>query len=152
PAPPAGGSRIGFGEMVDLTALHEEGHLTDRTRFLPLAQKWPRVLLLLLRNGFSPRAVARELEYRAQLVALCEAAEPRLALSDCLADESVGGPLPHAEAYRALTTDFLRILDREIDSVPSLSREHYLVYQLHLLSGDDVRRIALALAREKRMV
>ena len=144
--------RLTYDEMVDLTALHEEGHLTDRTRFLPLATKWPRVLALLLRNAFSPRAIARELEYRAQLVAVCEAAEPRFELADCLAEESPGGPLPHGEAYRALTADFLRLAERELDSLPELDRTHHLIYQLHLLSGDEVRRIARMLAREKGLL
>jgi hypothetical protein len=150
---PAGDeSRVTFDELVELTALHEEGHLTDRTRFLPLARKWPRILGLLLRNGFSPRAVARELEYRAQLVALCAADDPLLALADCLTEETEGGALPHSEAYRALVEDFLRVAVRELPSLPALAREHHVLYQLHLLSGDEVRRLARLLAREKGLL
>jgi hypothetical protein len=153
PEPPAGGTRLAFDEVLALTALHEEGHLTDRTRFLPLARHWPKALGLLLRSGFSPRAMARTLEYRAQLVALCEAEEPRLVLAECLAAADVeGGVLTHGEAYRELGEDFLREAARVRSELSALDDEHYLLYQLHLLSAADVRRVARALAERQGML
>ncbi len=146
-------SRVTLDELLELTALHEEGHLTDHTRFLPLTEKWPRALGFLLRHGLSPRAVARALEYRAQLVALCTAPEPRLALAECLAASDLeGGVLTHGEAYRELVEDLLRIAAREFEAFPQLSREHFVLYQLHHLSGEDVRALALRLAREEGLV
>lgn len=152
PLPPGETSRVSLDEWVELTALHEQGHLTDRTRFLPLAKKWPRGLAFLLRNGFSPRALARALEYRAQLVALCVADEPRLVLADCLAAaDSEGGVLAHSEAYRELLEDFLALTERDLEHFPALDREHYLLYQLHFLAAEDVRRLAHALAVQNGM-
>jgi hypothetical protein len=148
------GERVSFEEVLELTALHEEGHLTDRTRFLPLARKWPRALAFALHHGFTPRAIARALEYRAQLVALCVADEPRLVLADCLtaADAESGGALAHGEAYRQLVEDLLAEAAQELSELPALDAEHYLLYQLHCLSAADVRRLALRLAERHGMV
>jgi hypothetical protein len=155
-APAEGESRVPFDEWLTLTALHEEGHLTDRARFLPLGAKWPRVVGFLVRHGFSPRAVARAFEYRAQLVALCTAAEPRFPLSECLAAaDREGGTLAHGEAYRALLADFLlELASGRVDGVTgeALDPGHYLLYQLHFLSGEDVRRVARAVAARNGML
>jgi hypothetical protein len=151
--PAADGGRIPFEELLEVTALHEEGHLTDRTRFLPLARKWPKAIGFLLRHGFTPRAVARALEYRAQLVALCEADEPRLVLAECLsAADSEGGALAHGEAYRLLLDDFLEVVAAELEHLSALDARHYLVYQLHFLGRDDVRKLARELARRQGML
>ncbi len=147
------GTRVPLDELLALTALHEEGHLTDHTRFLPLARKWPKALGLALRHGFTPRSLARALEYRAQLVALCEAPEPRLVLAECLASaENEGGALPHGEAYRELVEGLLARAARELASFPELSSEHFVLYQLHRLAAEDVRALALGLAREEGLI
>lgn len=149
----AGGERITFDELLDLAALHEEGHLTDRTRFWPLSRHWWRALGLAFRAGLSPRGVARALEYRAQLVALCDAADPRLPLADCLAAaEEEGDVLPHGEAYRELVVDLLAIAARELERLSAVDPEHYLVYQLHFLGPEEVRRLARALASEQGLL
>lgn len=152
PAEP-GQARVSLDEWLALTALHEEGHLTDHTRFLPLARKWPKALGFALRHGFTARSVGRALEYRAQLVALCEAPEPRLVLADCLSSaENEGGALPHGEAYRELVEGLLLHAARALESFPALSPEHPVLYQLHRLSGEDVRRLALAQARTEGLI
>src|SRR5262245_33424127 len=153
-SPGADGARVPFEELLELTSLHEEGHLTDRTRFLPLARKWPKVIGFVLDHGFTPRAIARALEYRAQLVALCEAAEPRLVLAECLAsaDAESGGELAHGEAYRELVGDLIEAAAGDLAHLPALDAEHYLLYQLHCLPGEDVRRLALGLAKRHGMV
>jgi hypothetical protein len=150
----AEGQRISQEELLELTSLHEEGHLTDRTRFLPLARKWPRVVGFVLDHGFTPRAVARALEYRAQLVALCAAEEPRLVLAECLAAADAGseGVLTHGEAYRDLVVDLIAAAADELENLPALDAEHYLMYQLHCLSGADVRKLARGLASRHGMV
>lgn len=155
PAPPPGGSRLTLDEWLEITAMHEEGHLTDRTRFLPLARKWPKALAFLVRHGFSPRGVARALEFRAQLVALCEAPEPRLVLADCLASaDSEGGVLAHGEAYRELLGQLLTLASEEQERgrLPGLDREHYVLYQLHRLSAEELRALARGVARRNGML
>ncbi len=146
------GASPSLAELLDAVAVHEEGHLCDRTRFLPLLQHAGAVLRMLLAAGFSPAGVARQLEYRAQLTALCETADPRLPLAECLdALDASGGPTEHAAAYRELVQDLLVELDRARERgepwATALDDEHFVVHQLHLLAAEDVRQAALALAR-----
>lgn len=146
----------GLDELVDATATHEEGHLCDRTRFLPLARHLPRALGFLMDCGFSPQRVMGRLEYRAQLVALCEVADPRVALAQVL-DAAEGGAgsglTPHAAAYVELLGDLLRVLDRELtrdpQRFPSLDAERTLAQQWHRLGAEELRRLARELAHER---
>ncbi len=146
---------LGLDELVRVSAAHEEGHLCDRTRFLPLAKRWPRVLALALNQGFSPRAIQEELEYRAQLTALAVVPDPRVALAQVL-DGVEGGfdATPHAAGYARLLVDFLDALDVRVQAgdLPHLEADRTLAHQLHRLGAEDVRTIALQLARKKRMV
>jgi tetratricopeptide (TPR) repeat protein len=147
------GERVTLEELLEVTARHEEGHLTDRTRFLPIAEKPLRALRLLASAGFSPRRLMRRLEYRAQLVALCVLEDPRLALAECL-DGLEGGAnvTPHASAYAELVDDFLEALDGSLEEFPALDGERYLVHQLHRLAPEEVRRVALRLAEDAGLV
>lgn len=146
---------IGLDELVRVSAAHEEGHLCDRTRFLPLWKRWPRALSLAMSQGFSPRAIQEELEYRAQLTALAVVPDPRVPLAQVL-DGVEGGfdATPHAAGYARLLADFLEILDARVQAgdVPDLAPDRTLAHQLHRLSAEDVRAIALRLAHEKHMV
>ena len=54
---------MSLDELIEVTATHEEGHLLDRTRFLPLSKHWGAALLFLLESGFSPTRVAESLPY-----------------------------------------------------------------------------------------
>jgi hypothetical protein len=154
----AGEPGVRLGELVECVAVHEQGHLCDRTRFLPLHENFGSAFFLLLDNGFSPAAIQERLEYRAQLTALCEVTEPRLAFADVVQSAEVpdNGPLPHARAYRRLLTDLLEQLDLELErepaAWPSLDRDRTLMHQLHRLSGEDVRRLALGLARREGLI
>lgn len=144
---------IGLDELLELTSLHEQGHLCDRTRFLPLSRNLPAALGFLMRTGFGPASIARRLEYRAQLIALAEAPDPRLPLVSILQAAEGGGTgiTPHAAAYAELLADLLETLDREVErepeAWPGIDREHVLVHQLHFLTVPQVRRLAREQAR-----
>ena len=149
---------VDLTELVDLVATHEEGHLCDRTRFLPLARRWASVLVFLVEQGFSASAIQKRLEYRAQLVALASIADPRLALVDLLeaAEARSDSGLEHGPAYRELLADFLEELDGRLQGDPTawprLSTEHTLMHQLHRLDGEQVRGVALELARREGLI
>lgn len=146
---------ITLDELLQVCAVHEEGHLCDRTRYLPLSRHWPRALALLANQGFSPLRVQEELEVRAQLTALASAPDPRVPLAQVLDGVENGyGATPHAAGYARLLDEFLRVLDREVlrGGYATLARDRTLVHQLHRLTADEVRAIAVTLAREKRMV
>ncbi len=146
---------IALDELIAVSSTHEEGHLCDRTRFLPLSRHWLSALGLLANAGFSPQRVQEDLEYRAQLTALASIADPRVALAQILDGVQGGfGATPHAAGYARLLDDFLLLLDGEVQrgAFPQIAPDRTLAHQLHALTADDVRRVALSLARKKRMV
>lgn len=144
--------------LVATTATHEEGHLTDRTRFLPLSKHWRAALGFLLDCGLRPARVAERLEYRAQLVALCDAPDPRIPLAQTLeaAEGDASGATAHAAGYSALLEDLLFVLDERIAENAAewveIDPERTLVHQLHRLAPERVRELALLLAKEKGML
>jgi hypothetical protein len=149
-ARPSGGL-VPLEELVHVTGLHEEAHLCDRARFLPISRRLGQVMGLLLSAGFSPSGVARKLEYRAELVALAAAEDPRVVLVSILASVEAGGSAtPHAAGYRELLADFVATLDRDLAARPqrwpTLDPERTLIHQVHTLGPEDVRRVALLLA------
>jgi len=156
--PSAHGCALGemtLEEIVEATAIHEEGHLCDRTRFYPPGAHVLELLELVARSGFSGLAVARRLEYRAQLVALAAAPDPRLPLVDLLEAAAGGGSTltPHAAAYTSLLRQLLVALDgavqRAPEEWPEIDRGRTLVHQLHVLGPERLRGLALALARRE---
>jgi hypothetical protein len=152
PRPAAG--LISLEELVRVTGMHEEAHLCDRARFLPISRHLVRVMGLLLSAGFSPSGVARELEYRAELVALASAEDPRVVLVAILASVEAGGTAtPHAAGYRELLSDFVATLDRDLaahpERWPTLDPERTLIHQVHTLGPEDVRLVARLLAARR---
>ncbi len=145
---PAG--RITLEELLEATARHEEGHLLDRERFIPLWKDPLGAFGMLLKAGFSAQGLMRLLEFRAQLVALATADDPRFMLAEC-ADALEGGNsvTVHAAAYTELIGRFLRVLERERETIPSIDERHPLLFQLHRLTPAEVRAVAVELAREE---
>ena len=152
---------VSLDELVEAVAVHEEGHLCDRTRFLPIEQHLGEILALLVDCGFSATAVQRRLEYRAQLTALCELPDPRLSLAEVLdaverADPASLGGLPHGEAYTELVIDLLGLLDREVERHPerwpALDPDRTLLHQLHLLEASEITDLARELARREGLL
>lgn len=148
---------VGLDELVEAVSVHEEGHLCDRERFLPLTENMGSAMRLLMAGGFSPSGVQRRLEYRAQLVALCEVTDPRVPLSDVLRGAEGGGTTtPHAAAYANLLEDLLLYIDRsyerDAESWPELDPGFTFAHQLHWLGPEQVRRAAVMLARKRDLV
>jgi hypothetical protein len=145
-------------EICLATANHEEGHLCDHARFLPLGKHVGRVLKFMFTSGFSPAVMARRLEARAHLTALCVTADPRLPLVDMLQAAEDGGTsaLPHTRAYADLLGDFLAELDKQVTNDPGawpeLDPTRLLGQQLHILAPERVRQVALVLAERRGLV
>ena len=95
-------------------AAHEEAHLCDRAAWYPLTTgRVLRVLGFAAGHGFSGARIARALELRAQLVAMCVLDDPRLLWVDLLdaAEGRLGRLSPHGEAYRELLGALLQRMD-----------------------------------------
>jgi hypothetical protein len=107
----------------------------------------------LFSAGFSATRVSEILEYRAQLTCIAVATDPRVPLAQVL-DSVESGPsslTPHAAGYARLFDDWLAVLDevvrRDEKSFSKIDRGHTLAHQIHKLSAEDVRRVALILAK-----
>jgi hypothetical protein len=157
-ANPSGFPWLDLDELLTLVQTHEEGHLCDRTRFLPLSEHRLEALTFALVSGFDPRRVEQRLEYRAQLTALAAAPEPRFALVEILdalethpAQRSV-----HGRAYANLAQDLLDAFDRHVeqtpDRFPGIEPNCTLVHQFHRLPAESVRFLAMDLARREGLM
>ena len=154
---------VDLDEFLAAVSVHEEGHLCDRQRFVPLGDHLFEALRFLAECNFSPFGVMKRLEYRAQLVALCETKDPRLVLFDILSqveqlEARLGndGVTPHASAYRDLLGDLLALVDTQLDQNPgqiqSLAPNRYLRWQLHQIDPEQLRWASLRLADEQGLV
>jgi len=148
---------VGLDELVTVTSTHEEGHLCDRTRFLPLGKHLGAGFLFLLDCGFSPKRVTEMLEYRAQLTCLCDSPDPRVPLAQVLdaAEQGPSGITPHGSGYTLLLSDLLDVFDaalaRDPNQFPRIDPGFTLAHQLHKLGAEEVRTLALSLAHKKRL-
>ena len=148
-----GGEVPTFTEILSAVEIHEQGHLVDRALHLPLSSHPLRTVRLLGRAGFDPPAVLERLEYRAQVVALCEAEDPRTVLADSLlmVENAPQTARAHARGYEALLRDLLGILDKRVQRDPSafsgIDPDGALVHELHRLGPEEVRSLGRALAK-----
>lgn len=153
----SGREPIGLGEIVEHTERHEQAHVCERTRFLPLSAHWWRALSFAARCGFSPAALEARLEYRAELGALCTLPDARLALVEVLrlAEHGARGS-PHARAYEELARELVAELQRALERDPAthagIDPARVLEHQLHRLSADGLRALALALAEREGLL
>ena len=152
---------VSLEELVDLTERHEEGHLCDRTRFYPPgAGLWTLFTDVVLRGlvAGGQEGVMSELEYRAQLIALCVAEDPRVGLVELLAaaDGNFAGGTPHGPAYVRLLEDLLETLDDlrvgEPGAWSALNPSRLYVHDLHRLDAEQVRSASIVLARQRGLV
>lgn len=151
------GSLVTLDELARNTAIHEEGHLCDRARFLPLSENLFGALGFLISNRLSPQRLNERLEYRAQLIALSRADDPRVPLVEILrATEARSNLTPHAAGYGAILKDLLAELDRRLDddphAWPELDPGRMLAHQLHRIRPERVRELALALCEDEGLI
>lgn len=143
--------------LCEVTAVHEEGHLCDRTRFLPLSENWMGAFALFASVGFSAEGLMHRLEQRAQLIALCEVPDPRIALVDLLAAAEAGGRgvTAHAGAYAELCERMFVLIQERAEAglgPKSWDSAAFVGHQVHLLGREDVRAVALELAGREGLI
>ena len=148
-----------LSELAGVVAVHEEGHLCDRGSWYPLGvSQVLRLISFGAAHGFDGEEIARALEARAQLVALCVAEDVRLPWVDLLdaAEGGGAGVTPHGRAYRRLLQDLIDRLEAEVQSGGwrdlGLDPDGRWVDQLHRLDGEALRGLALREARSRGLV
>jgi hypothetical protein len=150
---------VHLDELLELFTLHEEGHLCDRARFYPLGEHWLDILFFAAQSGFDPQRIARRLEYRAELVALCAAPDPRLVLAGLLhvgRGPEGSGPTQHSSAYQQILGDLVAELEHRIEAdplqFPRIDLRRELLYQLHRVDPETLRAAALEVAAREGLV
>ncbi len=121
---------------------HEEAHLVDADRHLPVLKHPFRNFELALRGGFDASQILALLERNAQLAAIAEGPAPRVALATCCA--ALGRADPHGVGYAAIVEAFVEEIDARPERYPEIDTSRVIVQQLHRLSDAQIR----ALARE----
>ncbi len=123
---------------------HEEAHLVDAERHLPVLKHPLRNFELALRGGFSASEILALLERNAQLTAIAEGPAPRVALATCCA--ALGRGDPHGVGYSAIVEAFVEEIDASPGRYPEIDASCVIVQQLHRLSDAQIRAIARGIA------
>ncbi|MHC5209782.1 MAG: hypothetical protein ACYTG2_03595 [Planctomycetota bacterium] len=138
--------------LLETIALHERQHILDFQAFV--GQGLGGQLVTLAGAGLSPGSVRAAIERRAQLQALREASDPRIALAQAVSQLPVEGARrgdEHAVGYARLVEQFLQRLDA--GSLPDgtepeshgIDRGRVLLQQLDRLPPETIRAVALDL-------
>lgn len=149
----AGAAASDIAVFLDMVRTHEEGHVLDAERYLPLASNLWRILKLAAATGFSPLGVEAHLEGNAEVTALAEGLAPRLSLAQLV------GFLPAADAAPPHSVGYFGLLQRLVAAVyddparfPGIDRRRNILQQLVLLEPEALRRLARESARERNLM
>lgn len=134
--------------FLDMVEWHEVGHMVDVRQYIPLEKNIFRNLWFALRNGFSPSRIEAELEGRAQVTSLAFCKNPHLALASLVGflpfkDSSP----PHSRGYYRVSEEFVSYLYENRKNFAAIQDDFPILEQLHLLSGDEIRSIALEVGK-----
>jgi hypothetical protein len=125
---------------------HEEAHLVDADRHLPVFKHPFRNIELAVTRGFSSSDILAYLERNAQLTAIAEGTAPRAALATCCGALGRGGV--HASGYTEIVAAFVKEIAARPEAHPEIDPERVIVQQLHRLSDEQIRALARATMRE----
>jgi len=132
---------LDFAEEV---LVHENAHLIDAARHLPITHHPFRNLFLALGRGFSREAILGYLERNAQLTAIAEGPQPRAGLATCCLALNGGGA--HSRGYTEIVEGMVSEIHERPDDFPAIDTSRVIVQQLHRLTEDEVRELARVLA------
>jgi len=135
--------RLYLVAKLDLTGevvTHENAHLVDAARHLPVGDHMMRNLRLALQGGFSASEILALLERNAQLTAIAEGPSARGALASCCA--MLGEEGVHARAYGAIVQGMVDLILLTPEAYPEIDPTRVVVQQLHRLPEEKVRSLA----------
>jgi len=143
------GDPIVFLEMV---RTHEEGHVLDAARYLPVMSNLWRVLGLAASNGFSPLSVEAFLEGNAETTALAEGPAPRLSAAQLI------GFLPSARTAPPHSLGYYEVVKRIVEEIydhperfPEIDRKRNILQQLPRVPPDKLRALGRLVAGERHL-
>jgi hypothetical protein len=132
-----------------MIARHEEGHLLDAARYLPISAHLWEGLRLVAGAGFSPERIQGRLEGDAQLVSLATAPQPRAALFTLVATgHRRDASPPHSRGYHEVLREMVEIIAERPDDFREIDPEANVLQQLDRLTEEQLRDLArILLAR-----
>ncbi|MFH2001271.1 MAG: tetratricopeptide repeat protein [Planctomycetota bacterium] len=138
---------------TDAVLCHEIQHLADAKRFLPVLHNllWKFYHLTVL--GFSAFNIESWLEERAQMYALLEARDSYAVLAEIV--DYLGGNTFHSPYRKGYTLLMQRVIDHiheHPDLTPSIDCSANILHQVHKLTHEEIRSIALAIATEEGLL
>jgi hypothetical protein len=138
---------------IQAVLCHEQTHLDDASRFLPLGKDLLGKLWILVSSGFSLRKVEAWIEQRAQIMALATADDPFavMAVTSSYLPPSDNPITSHGRGYVTLVERIVNRVAAQPDRYPQLRQDRNLLQQLALLNADQLHEIGRALAREEGM-
>jgi len=138
--------------FLDMVRTHEEGHILDAERYLPILSNLWRVLGLALKGGFSTRTVEGHLEGNAEATAMAEGPAPRLSLAQLIGFlPSPESAPPHSLGYHGIVSRIVEEVYDDAERYPQVDRNRNILQQLHLLEPQTLRRLARQIAGERHM-
>ncbi len=140
-----------FEVLLGSIRTHEQAHLVDSHRMIPLFANPLRALRLFFDAGLSGAWVRANLEARAEVTDLSEGPDPILSLAwmCTFLDEMGGGQnSPHGKGYRRLVLKVLKLW--KADGAPgAFDPESNLLAQLYRIPEAALRRYAKAVAADE---
>ena len=138
-----------FQDTMASIDAHELGHVLDALSYVPVGAHWPDDLFLFVKHGFSPQNLLAMTERNAQVTALAHAPEPRLTLAGTVVYAARDTELTvHARGYCELLQGFVRCIAEHPQEYAEMDPGQRLLDQVPSLSGEEIRRIAEAVARQ----
>jgi len=126
-------------DLAGEVGVHEDSHLVDAARHLPVGRHAFRNFGLALRSGFSASEILAFLERNAQLTAIAEGPAPLAALASCCA--ALGDPGVHATAYREIVQGMVEEIHARPESYREIDPARVILQQLHRLPESKVREL-----------
>ena len=140
-----------FEVLIGSIRTHEQAHLVDSHRMIPLFANPLRVLRLFFDAGLSGAWVRANLEARAEVTDLSKGPDPILSLAwmCTFLDEMGGGrDSPHGRGYRRIVLKVMKLW--KADGAPgAFDPEANLLAQLYLIPEEALRRYAQVVATDE---
>ncbi len=119
---------------------HENAHLVDAQRHLPVEKHLFRNLALAVGKGFDAKRILAFLERNAQVTAIAEGPTPRAGLAVCCS--MLTGSGAHSLGYEEIVQGMVDDIEKHPDRYPTIDTQRVIVQQLHRLSERQVRAAA----------
>ena len=138
--------------FLDMVRTHEEGHVLDADRYLPVMAHLWGIFTLALSQNLSPMLVEAYLEGNAESTALAEGPAPRLSLAQLIGFlPSRSSAPPHSVGYYDVVKRIVTEVYDHPERYPGIDRGRNILQQLWRLSPGELRDLGRMVTRERNL-